>query len=58
MAFWMIAKTVKYEFLTANTDPLGRYIWYCFYIPMMLIPLFGMFVVKHIGKPEGYHSPL
>ena len=57
MAFWLAAKTVKYEFLTANTDPLGRYIWYCFYIPMLLIPLFGVFVVDHIGKPEEYRCP-
>ena len=57
MAFWLAAKTIKYEFLTVNTDPLGRYIWYSYYIPMLLIPLFGVFVVNHIGKPEEYRTP-
>jgi hypothetical protein len=57
MAFWLAAKTIKYEFLTVNTNPLGRYIWYSYYIPMLLIPLFGVFVVNHIGKPEEYRTP-
>ena len=57
MVFWLAAKTVKYEFLTASTDPIGRYIWYSYYIPMLLIPLFGAFIVDYIGKPEGYRTP-
>ena len=57
MVFWLAAKAVKYELLTAASDPIGRYIWYGFYIPMLLIPLFGTFIVDHIGKPEGYRTP-
>lgn len=56
MVFWVAAKTIKHEFLTSNIDPLGRYIWYCFYIPMLLVPLFGVFVVDHVGKPEEYRT--
>ena len=56
MVFWVAAKTIKHEFLTSNFDPLGRYIWYCFYIPMLLVPLFGVFVVDHVGKPEEYRT--
>ena len=57
MVFWLLAKTVKYEFLVASTDPIGRYIWYSYYIPMLLIPLFGMFIVYHIGKPDNVRMP-
>ena len=57
MVMWLITKAVKYEFLVAITDPIGRYIWYSWYIPMLLIPLFGLFVVHRIGKPEDYRTP-
>ncbi len=57
LVLWITAKTVKYEFLISNTDPIGRYMWYCFYIPMIMVPLFGVFIVDFIGKPEGYRSP-
>ena len=57
MVLWLVTKTVKYEFLVEVTDPIGRYIWYSWYIPMLLIPLFGLFVVHHIGKPESYRAP-
>ena len=57
MAVWLLAKTVKYEFLVQTTDALGRYMWYSYYIPMIFIPLFGVFIIDHMGKPEGYSSP-
>jgi hypothetical protein len=57
LVLWVTVKTVKYEFLVSNTDPIGRYMWYCFYIPMIMVPLFGVFIVDFIGKPEGYRSP-
>ena len=57
MIFWLVAKNVKHEFLVELTDAIGRYIWYAFYIPMLLIPLFGMFIVDYIGKPEGHRNP-
>ena len=57
MAFWLVAKTVKYEFLASSSDFLGRYMWYSYYIPMLLIPLLGAFIVAHIGQPEDYRPP-
>ena len=57
MVFWLVVKTVKYEFLVSNFDFLGRYMWYCFYIPMIIIPLLGAFVVAYIGQPEDYRPP-
>jgi len=58
MAFWLTAKVIKYEFIADRCFWLGRYIWYSYYIPMILIPLLGVFIIDHIGKPEGYRNPL
>ncbi len=57
MTFWLFTKAVKYEFMVSITDPIGRCIWYSWYIPMLLIPLFGLYVVHYIGKPDDYRMP-
>ena len=57
MAFWLTVRTVKYELIADRTNPIGRYIWYSYYIPMILIPLIGIFVVKYIDKPVDYAHP-
>ena len=57
MTLWIIAKTVKYEFQPHNFAALGRYIWYSFYIPMLMIPLLGLFVTQFIGKTDTYQVP-
>ena len=57
MVLWVIVRTVKWEFVVSYEEPLVRYLWYCFYIPMLLIPLLGVYIVHLIGKPEGYKLP-
>ena len=57
LLFWQVARIIKYDYVIV-TGPIGRYCWYSYYIPMVLVPLIGVFVVDHIGKPEGYHSPV
>ena len=57
LAFWLTAKVIKYEFIAYRSFWLGRYIWYCYYIPMILVPLLGVFIIDHMGKPEGYRNP-
>ena len=56
LLFWQIVRIIKYDYVII-TEPIGRYCWYSFYIAMILVPLIGVFVVNHIGKPEGYRSP-
>ncbi|MGN0312422.1 MAG: hypothetical protein ACI4CC_06565 [Lachnospiraceae bacterium] len=51
MIFWMAIRTVKYEFLP-DMHIAKRYIWYCYYIPMMLIPLLMFLSVLYIGLSE------
>lgn len=56
LLFWQIVRIIKFDYVIV-TRPIGRYCWYSYYIPMVLVPLLGVFVVNHIGKPEGYRSP-
>ena len=57
MTFWLTVRTIKFEFIADPTNPIVRYLWYCFYIPMVLIPMIGVFVVKYLNKPADYTHP-
>ena len=57
MLVWIVTKTAKYEFFPNNTETLARYLWYCYYVPMLLIPLNGIFVAQYIRKPDDYRLP-
>ena len=57
LAFWLFVRHCKFEYTMSYHDTLGRYIWYSYYIPMVMVPLLGVFIVDYIGKPEGYRSP-
>lgn len=52
MAFWMWFRLVRY-FLFWESDMISRAIWYAYYIPMMLIPLFSFLAALNIGKQGG-----
>ena len=57
LAFWLILRTCKWEFIAQNGTHLGRYLWYSYYIPMVFVPLLGVFVINHIGRTENYKTP-
>ena len=57
MLFWILSKTIKIEFFPNVTDVAIRYMWYGYYIPMILIPLIGIFITMYIGKPYNYKKP-
>ena len=57
LAFWLFVRHCKFEYTMSYHDTLGRYIWYSYYIPMVMVPLLGVFIVDYIGKPEGYRPP-
>ena len=50
MILWLTARTIKWRFLPV-VDPIGRYLWYAYYIPMIFIPLIGVCITDCIGKP-------
>ena len=56
LAFWLILRTCKWEFIAQNGTHLGRYLWYSYYIPMVFVPLLGVFIID-IGKAENYKTP-
>lgn len=53
MLVWLILRTVKYEFVTDLT--VARYLWYLYYLPMLFIPLLGVYIALSLGKSEEYH---
>ena len=57
MLFWLTVRTAKWRFVP-ELDPLGRYLWYAFYIPMIFIPLLGVCITDCIGKDSNYKTPL
>lgn len=55
MLFWITERSVKYYF--ALNAELTRILWYLFYLPMIFIPLLGLFVALSLGKPEEHAPP-
>lgn len=55
MVLWVTARTLKYRVFA---DPLAdRICWYFYYVPMLLIPMLGLFAAVAMGKPETYRTP-
>ena len=52
MLLWLVLRTLKYEVVTDLT--VARYIWYLYYLPMLFIPLFGVYIALSLGRPEGF----
>ena len=52
MLVWLILRTLKYEFVTDLT--VARYLWYLYYLPMLFIPLLGVYIALSLGKSEEY----
>ena len=50
MLVWLILRTLKYEIVTDPTA--ARYIWYLYYLPMLFIPLLGVYIALFLGKPQ------
>lgn len=52
MLLWLLFRTLKYEFIA--TDTASRYLWYLYYLPMLFIPLFGVYIALSFGKSEDF----
>ena len=52
MLVWLVLRTLKYEFVTDPTA--ARYIWYLYYLPMLFIPLLGVYIALSLGKAEEF----
>ena len=52
MLLWLILRTLKYSVVTGPAA--GRYIWYLYYLPMLFLPLLGVYIAPSMGKSEDY----
>ena len=48
---WLFMRVVKYRFFTDST--ITRHLWYCYYVPQILAPLFSLFAALQLGRREG-----
>lgn len=48
---WLFLRTVKYRFF--NGDAVTRYLWYLYYVPQILAPLFSLFAALQLGRRDG-----
>lgn len=52
MLLWLLFRTLKYEIVA--TDTASRYLWYLYYLPMLFIPLLGVYIALSFGKSEDF----
>ncbi len=52
MLVWLVLRTLKYEVVTDLT--VARYIWYLYYLPLLFIPLFGVYIALSLGKSDEF----
>ena len=52
MLLWLILRTLKYSVVTGLTA--ARYVWYLYYLPMLFLPLLGVYIALSMGKSEDY----
>lgn len=57
LLFWFVIRSCKYFFLVGIPD-LQYYCWYGYYIPIIIIPLMGIYLVSSLGKTEEYILPM
>ena len=47
---WLFLRAVKYRFFTDHT--ITRHLWYLYYVPQILAPLFSLFAALQLGRRE------
>lgn len=55
MIFWMSVRTMRFLFVYDRN--VSCYLWYSYYIPMLSIPLLGLFVSVSLGKANDFRLP-
>ena len=52
---WLLLRTMKYRFF--EEDLILRHLWYLYYVPQILAPLFGFFAALQLGQRESAALP-
>ena len=47
---WLFLRAVKYRFF--SDDTVTRYLWYLYYVPQILAPLFSLYAALQLGRRE------
>ena len=47
---WLFLRAVKYRFF--SDDAVTRYLWYLYYVPQILAPLFSLYAALQLGRRE------
>lgn len=47
---WLFLRAVKYRFF--SDDAITRHLWYLYYVPQILAPLFSLFAALQLGRRE------
>ncbi len=56
MIFWFLVRNIKW--LTGEyAETVSRFLWYLFYIPILLLPIFCLFTALCLNKDENYWPP-
>lgn len=50
VVLWLLLRAVKYRFF--QEDTITRYLWYLYYVPQILAPLFSFFAALQLGQRE------
>jgi hypothetical protein len=53
MLFWIFIRTLRDPHFN-YIDPVNRWLWYCYYISLILMPLLSFFAALCLGKPEDW----
>ena len=53
MVVWIVMRTLRYT-IFYQIEPLERWCWYTYYIPMILIPMFCFMSARCLGEPEDW----
>ena len=54
MVLWILLRSIKFSI---DNMEAGRWLWYFYYFPMLLIPMLSVFVSLSLGKGENFQLP-
>ncbi len=56
LVLWILLRGLKYYIFPPGTT-ITRYLWYFYYLPMMLYPMYSVFASVHIGRRDSWSLP-
>ncbi len=51
LIFWLLVRMIKYDM---SQGVIVRLLWYLYYIPMLFVPLFGLYTISYIGHGDSW----